>query len=223
MHCAGKINTEYIGDAMRLLIWFALFVVLIAPLVNADTDTTVMTWVVPSNFSHSIAYGGSCNNTSFYFIESNSEDSDIDGNGGRILPYNASAGGTACQSATVAGMTITNNGNVAINLDANFVTNFSGADVNAKLKVWMGTGSGFCGTGGLGGYAHPCTVVTSTSPVTATTCRDFNSGNATTNVRLVSSLGINDTNQLCFAGLFDSPLVGVAQGSYAHTFDTNAE
>lgn len=207
-------------------ILFFLLVVFSVSVFAATTNTTTMTWVVPANKSHTIAYGGSCSASNFFFVESNGEDSDTDGNSAKILPYTAAAAGTACQSNTVAGMTITNNGNVTINIDANFQTNFSGTDINAHLKVWMGTGSG-CGTGGLGGWQKNCTVFAAGSPVTSTTCRDFNYQNATTTARLTSSLLLNDTNQLCYSGEIDCNgsynfSNCLVQGSYAHNFDTNA-
>lgn len=187
----------------------------------ATTNTTAMTWIIPSNKSHTITYGGACSASNFYFIESNGEDSDIDGNSSKILPYSASSGGTVCQSGAVASITVTNNGNVAINIDANFQTGLSGNDQNVGIKVWMGTGSG-CGTNGLGGWQLPCAVQSTSNPVTAATCRDFNISNFTTTARLASSLGVGDTNQLCFSGELNGAYVGLSQGSIARNFDTNA-
>lgn len=187
----------------------------------ATTNTTAMTWVIPSNKSHTLTYGGACSASNFYFVESNGEDSDIDGNTSKILPYSASSGGTVCQSNAVASITVTNNGNVAINIDANFQTGLSGNDQNVGIKVWMGTGSG-CGTSGLGGWQRPCSVQSTSNPVTASTCRDFNISNFTTTARLVSSLGVGDTNQLCFSGEMNGAYVGLSQGSIARNFDTNA-
>lgn len=213
------------------LFWIiGLVLVLLAPVAMAAvTNTTTMSWVVPSNKSHTVAYGGSCSSSAFYFIESNSPavggDPDIDGNGSKVLPYNAASGGTACQSASVAGMTVTNNGNVTINIDANFQTGLSGNDQNVGIKVWMGSGPGaglYCGTGGLGGWQLPCGVQSTASPVTSTTCRDFNILNFTTTARLTSNLGVLDTNQLCFSGEFNGAYVGLSQGTITRSFDTNA-
>lgn len=66
-----------------------------------------------------------------------------------------------CQSSTLAPMTITNVGNVDINVDGNFSSAFSGVDTNLVLKVWRGTDSG-CGSdgNGLGGWQEPCGVTT---------------------------------------------------------------
>lgn len=206
----------------------SVFVLLIACLLvfssfsfAATTNTTAMTWVIPSNKSHTVTYGGACSASNFYFIESNGEDSDIDGNTSKILPYSASSGGTVCQSAAVASITVTNNGNVSINIDANFQTGLSGNDQNVGIKVWMGTGSG-CGTSGLGGWQKNCGVQSTSNPVTSSTCRDFNISNFTTTARLVSSLAVGDTNQLCFSGELNGEYVGLTQGSIARNFDTNA-
>lgn len=69
--------------------------------------------------------------------------------------------GTFCQSSTLAPMTVSNVGNVSLNLDGNFTSTFSGVDKNLILKVWQGTGSG-CGIdgNGLGGWREYCGVTT---------------------------------------------------------------
>ncbi len=68
---------------------------------------------------------------------------------------------TFCQSSTFAPMTVSNVGNVSLNVDGNFTSIFSGVDANLILKVWQGTGSG-CGTdgNGLGGWRPYCGVTT---------------------------------------------------------------
>ncbi len=188
---------------------------------GAVTNTTSMQWVIPANKSHTTAYGGSCSSSLFFFVETNGEDSDIDGNSAKVLPYNAASGGTACQSNVVAAMTVTNNGNTTINVDANFQTGLSGNDQNVGIKVWMGTGAG-CGTSGLGGWQLNCGVQSTSNPVTATTCRDFNIMNFTTTARLTSSLAAGDTNQLCFSGEINGKDFNVSQGTITRSFDTNA-
>ncbi len=112
--------------------------------------------------------------------------------------------GDYCQSSTLAPITITNTGNTTINVDANFSSAFTGVDTNLVLKVWMGDGVG-CGSdgNGLGGWQADCSVTGITSPVTTTTCKNFNFGNATVGTRLTSSLAAGDTNQLCFSGDFN--------------------
>lgn len=201
---------------------FLVFLILLPALVlGAVTNTTAMTWIIASNKSHTISYGGACSASNFYFIETNGEDADSDGNSAKVLPYDASNGGSVCQSAAVASITVTNNGNTSINIDANFQTGLSGNDQNVGIKVWMGTGSG-CGSNGLGGWQLNCSVQSTTNPVTATTCRDFNMSNFTTTARLVSSLAKTDTNQLCFAGEINGKDTRVGAGTISRNFDTNA-
>ncbi|MDO8427967.1 MAG: hypothetical protein Q7S92_02025 [Candidatus Diapherotrites archaeon] len=191
-----------------------------------------MTWVVPANYSHTVTYGAACSTSAFYFVETDSNmDSDADGNGSQARPNSSSGGGAAtkCQSSTLAPVLITNNGNIAANIDGNFMVDLNGTDVNVVLKVWMGTGAG-CGeaapTGGgdvngMGGWRQDCNVANATTAVTKIVCRQFNQSNETTAGRLVTSLGINDTNQLCFSGDFNgmgytpTSLVAVPQGSHA--------
>jgi hypothetical protein len=127
---------------------------------------------------------------------------------------------TFCQSETVAPITITNNGNTAVNIDGNFSTAFSGADVNIALKAWMGTGAG-CGTdgNGLGGWEGTCSVSGATTAVSATQCKEWNTSNATTASRLTTQLGAGDTNALCFSGEF----IGfVGAGDHNQTYQTGA-
>lgn len=198
-----------------------LIAVLIMPFAFADTETTTFTWVVPEDKTHSIGYGGSCSTSAFYFVESNAVlDNDIDGNADQILPYDSQSGGAACQSDSVAAMTITNTGNVTEDINAYFTAQL---DVNVWAGIFMGTGAG-CGSGGLGGWQSNCEVVSPTSPVTQSTCRDFNSSAWQESVLIVDNLPSGDTNQLCgfgrFRGLNDSEPAAVPQGTYTKTFTT---
>jgi hypothetical protein len=201
-----------------------LCLIFLAAFALANFLTTTMTWYVPSNKSHSIAYGGTCSSTAFFFNESNAViDNDVDGNANQILPYTLRTGGSACQSSSVAGVVITNNGNTSENIDANFA---AALDTNVWLKVWQGTGSG-CGTNGFGGWSRTCSVVSTTSPVTSAACKDFNSTNSTVTSRLVSSLPAGDTNQLCFSGEFMgsgfAQYANVTAGDHNGTFNTTTD
>ncbi|HIH21679.1 MAG: hypothetical protein QT12_C0019G0003 [archaeon GW2011_AR21] len=183
----------------RIIVLLAL--VLLASFVIANQQTTTMTWVVPSNKSHSISYPGGCSQEAFFFVESNAViDNDVDGNANQILPYTNRTGGSACQSDSLAGILITNNGNAAANIDANFG---AALDINIWLKVWMGgIDTAGCGTAGFGGWQRTCTLLSTTAPVTSAACKDFNIDNATTNTRLVTTLPVGDSNKLCFSGEF---------------------
>ncbi len=127
---------------------------------------------------------------------------------------------TFCQSSTFAPMILTNNGNVDVNVDGNFSSAFTGSDTNLVLKAWMGNGVG-CGAdgNGLGGWERNCTVTSITSPVTATTCKNFNETNATIASRLVTKLLTGDTNQLCFSGDFN----GVGAGDHNKNFQIGSD
>ncbi len=134
----------------------------------------------------------------------------------RITYYATST--TFCQSSTLAPMTITNTGNVDINVDGNFTSAFTGVDINIILKAWMGDGTG-CGAdgNGLGGWENNCSATGTTSPVTQTTCKEWNQTNATTGSRLTTKLLVGDTNQLCFSGDFNAV---VSPGDHNKTFQT---
>lgn len=208
-----------------------LAMIFLSSFVFANMVTTTMTWVVASAKSHSIAYGGSCSATAFFFVETNAvQDNDADGNAAKILPYNLRSGGSACQAAGTASMVISNTGTIATNIDANFA---AALDANIWLKVWMGNGDAAtdCGTDGLGGWAKICSLPGAadvTTPVTYTTCRDFNSSNSTTGARLVTGLTITDTNHLCFSGELVGPVIDLpskVSGNIDHngTFQTSTD
>jgi len=217
-------NSSKILVLSVFLISFFLF----SSFVSATISPTTMTWVVPSSKSILVSYGGSCSATAFFFVETNAtEDNDTDGNAARILPYNLRSGGSACQAQTTAPIVITNNGNATTNIDVNFNDNI---DTNIWLKVWMGNGDAAtdCGAAdAFGGYSKLCALpgaADTTTPVAYTTCRDFNSSNETTTVRLISSLPVLDTNHLCVSGELMGPVItlpsNVLAGDHNGTFNT---
>ncbi len=191
----------------------------VAP-VQAPGTSTLFTFSVPTTRSHTIAYGGSCSATAFFFVEANAQfDPDADGNAARVVPSSTRTADANCQSLTSAAFTLTNNGNVDINVDGNFSSAFSGTDVNLVLKGWMGDGTG-CGIDGLRGWQEPCSVTSTTAPVTFTTCKKWNSSNATAASRLVTKLLVGDTNQLCFSGDFNG---FVGNGDHNKTFQSGSD
>ena len=119
-----------------------------------------------------------------------------------------------CQTQTIAPITIANTGQSNLNMDGNFSAAFSGNDINLVLKVWQGTGSG-CGAYGMGGWEKDCSVTGATTDLGTSTCRQFNSTNATSNGRLVTALAAGDSNQLCFSGDINA---FTRRGTYVKTF-----
>ena len=220
-------------NAFKPLILLLLFLIPII-VIAATQQPTTMTWVVGSNKSVTFTYGAACSTTLFYYVESDAYfDSDSDGNAWQIRPNSSSGGGveTKCQSSTFAPLSILNNGNTSVDINAVFTT---ALDANTWLKVWLGTGTG-CGAAGPGGgdsngmrgWSINCALFAPTDFTTAlgtNTCRDFNSANSTMAVKLVSALLQNDSNQLCFSGELRGPqgdtqpaLVG--SGSHANDFN----
>jgi hypothetical protein len=223
-------NNQKLGHYTLAAVLVALLFLI--PIVYAATTTTTMTWVVPTNKSHTATYGAACSTSAFYFVESdaNHDGLDYDGNATQVRPNSSTNGGAAtkCQSSTLAPILITNNGNVTVNVDGNFSAGFSGDDTNMLLKVWMGTGSG-CGaasasdggdSNGLGGWEVDCSVTVATNPVTIATCRHYDVDNETAAGRLITNLAINDANQLCFSGDFNG---GMTQGNHAGTFQIGSD
>ena len=206
-----------------ILILFITFLFLPVVFVFATQLTTTMTWFVPANKTFTIAYGGSCSTTAFFFPEDQAVlDNDNDGNAAQILPYNVRSGGTACQSSSFAPVLITNACNTTITVDGNFSGNI---DTNLWLKAWQGTGAG-CGTSGLGGWQLRCGL-TGTQDLNTSHCKDFNSSNDLVAARLVTSLPLGDTNQLCFTGDFLTEVAGglttITQGDHNGTFQYSSD
>lgn len=184
--------TTIVSTGVILLIMFGTFAL-------ANVSTTTMTWFVSSAKTLSVTYGSPCSSTAFFFPESKAEfDSDSDGNWARTVPHSNRAGDNNCQTATQAGMTVSNAGTAVINVDGNFSAAFSGADTNMVLKVWQGSSG--CGTNGMGGWEKDCTVITVTSAPNTTTCRNYNEFTETAGARLVTSLATFSGTQLCFSG-----------------------
>lgn len=187
----------------------------------ATLVTTTMTWVVPTIKSITIAYGSPCTSTAFFFVESNAQfDADADANWARAVPQatRIGLGDTNCQSSSQAAFTVTNAGNTALNLDGNFTSTISGADVNVELKIWLGSSG--CGTNGLGGWEEPCSVTGATTAPTTSTCKEYSSSSAaaTTGTRIASSLAVFTSQQFCVSGDFNNSNGGSVSGDHNLTY-----
>lgn len=179
-----------------------LTLILISPFATANVASTTMTWFVASVKTLAVSYGSPCTSTAFFFPETKAEfDNDSDGNWARTVPHSNRAGDTNCQTATQAGITVSNVGTATFNVDGNFSTDFSGADINVVLKVWLGSAG--CGTNGMGGWEANCTASANGDATTApgtSTCRGFNRFNETAGGRIASTLAVFGSQQLCFSG-----------------------
>jgi hypothetical protein len=207
----------------NLLSIILVFFIIASPFASAvDLSTTTMTWVVATVKSITVSYGSPCTSSAFFFNESNAQfDSDADGNWAKAVPQSTrtGAGDSNCQSSSQAAMTVTNNGNATVNVDANFTTAMSGADINLELKVWQGSSG--CGTFGLGGWEEPCSVTGTTSAPGTTTCKEFSSSSAaaTAATRVISSLSPNAATQLCYSGdLNGNTGFGASAGDHNKSF-----
>ncbi len=222
-------------SASRVLFLMLFILFLFSPVIYvfANQLQTTMTWFVPFNRNHTIAYGGTCSATAFFFDENHAlVDDDIDGNGHQVAPRPDRLGGTLCQTGSTAGMLVTNAGNTTISIDANFA---GALDVNVWLKVWEGNGAGCGGPNasqgggnGFGGWQYRCAFAAPVNTIadvnTSGGCRDFNSSNGTIAASITTNIPVNDTNQLCFSGDFMAELIGsranVTQGDHNGVFQT---
>lgn len=134
-----------------------------------------------------------------------------------VLFYTARTESTYCQSSTVAPVNIRNVGNIAIGIDGNFSSAFSGVDANIVLKVWRGTP--FCGNTGFGGWEKDCSVTGTTTQTGTTTCKQWNQSNATTSSRLITSVPVDGNASLCFSGDLNG---FVGAGNHTKVFQTGS-
>jgi hypothetical protein len=115
-----------VEEKMRLIAVFVLISIMTLSLVQAAqyADTTV-TFIIPSSIAISLAYGNynanTCSGADFFFVE---DDATIDGSQTDINVSDQAAGGPSnyCQSASIDAITISNDGNAAINITAVFTT-----------------------------------------------------------------------------------------------------
>lgn len=167
-------------------------------------------------YSISVAYNSNCGQNQVFFNERNGEQdgSDDDFNAGKIKPQGVRGdmSDANCWNASNSFITITNDGDLTADIDFNFST---APSTGLWIKWWMSPGTG-CS---WNGYSHPCTIgaTDTTTPVTQTTCRDFNSSNGANKARLISSLASSDTNKLCAAGLMLSSEGHSTQGDLNRT------
>ena len=206
---------------MNVVAIAGVVLVLFSTLAFANVSTTTMTWFVASVKTLSVSYGSPCSSTAFFFNETNAQfDPDSDGNAARVVPQSTriGLGDTNCQSSSQASITVSNAGTATINVDANFAAAFSGADVNLVLKAWQGSSG--CGASGLGGWEKDCSVSSTTSAPGTSTCKQWNSTNATAGSRVITSLAVFAATQLCFSGDFNT---FVGAGDHNATYQIGSE
>jgi hypothetical protein len=203
--------------------FFLLVALFLGTFVSANLSTTTMTWVVASIKSLSVAYGSPCTPSAFFFNETNAQfDPDSDGNAARVVPQatRTGAGDTNCQSSSQAGIVVTSTGTASINVDGNFTSAMTGADINLELKVWQGSSG--CGTFGLGGWEEPCSVSSITTAPGTTTCKEYSSASGIDleGTRLITALAPFSATQLCFSGDFNT---FVSSGDHNKSFQMGSE
>ncbi len=132
-----------------------LAIMLWVGLVYADIETTTVTFVIPSSTEHSVAYGGSCSSSNFYFVEN---DTTKDGSQTMINATADTGATSSCQDGSTSAITVSNAGSSIINVSANFTVALpSGITVKAANAT--------------AGYESSCS-----GTVTATTCADIPNG-----------------------------------------------
>ena len=171
-------------------------------IVLADTQFTKITFVIPSSVSHSLAYGGACDENKFFFVEN---DGSYQGTQARINVTSDNVGwttsGTGCQDGE-ASIVITNSGTVAVNMSVNTSAAFP---AGTGLKVALADA----------GYEADCTDTVST-----TTCADVIYGTA---VNVSLALAPSVTRDLYFFGNMSDFNSGVAVESEVINLTTHAK
>jgi len=191
------------------------FLIALVSFAFADTQTTTLTWVIPSNVSHTLTYGGNCSTTAMYFSEANagSGATPIDGTATKIPPYDAESGGAACQDGTSkAAITVHNAGNVVLDVNAVITTTL---ETGVTLKAWLGN-SGNCGTGGMGGWEGTCSKTGADDSTVPTTTACVSIGDTTKQV--LADVAVSGTAHICLAADFS----GMTFGTRTDTLQTSA-
>jgi len=180
------------------IIYLLMALMILGSFVMAAVSTTTVSWVVPSNISHSVAYGSTCSSSLFYFVET---DGTINGDENKIVPKTSVVGDANCQSDSIAGMTVTNNGSVTI--DMNYMITDSLLS-GVRFVTWYGSTG--CGTFGLGGWEDVCTKTGADDLTVPTTIACVSIGDA--NVQIIADLTSGISQQLCFAADFENVAAG---------------
>lgn len=165
----------------------------------ADTEQTTVTFVIPSQIDHSVAYGGACSSANFYYVET---DATKDGNMEAINVTSDDAGTLACQTAAIAAITLNNLGSVNVNIVANMTAAYPDGVV---LKA----------ASAAAGYETVCS-----GTVAAGTCAYIING---VGVTLVAGLTAQTgTEEIWIWGNFSNFNAGVATTGIARTLETTA-
>ena len=96
-------------------IWIGIILSLLGIVTGASIVTFIVTYSVPSQVSHTLAYGsvnGTCSSTVFWFVEN---DATLNGNQMQLNTTDA-GGNNICQNNTISALQVQNNGNVRINV-----------------------------------------------------------------------------------------------------------
>lgn len=204
-----------------------VFTFLSAYLVLADSDSTTFSWVIPENINHALSYGGSCSSTSVFFNENCALDYNdtVNGTANRTIPYHLSSGcdsapsTTWCQNDTVPLITITNNGNVLLYINASFSAITSGVYVKSWLYNVTSGGCSIKGGNGFYGWQATCTTPR-TDPLRNDTCKMWQGSamNGTGNNSFLVTVAVSGTNGTCWT----SDFIGLSQGTTTGNLITNS-
>lgn len=115
-----------------LLLTSVIALLIVAGVVLADTESTTVTFVIPTSVDHSISYGtvaATCSSANFFFVES---DAIKDGTQ-TAINVSGNVNGDLCQNSSVSATVINNVGSVNVNVSANFTAALpAGVTVKAK-------------------------------------------------------------------------------------------
>lgn len=186
-----------------------LLTVCLSAVVFADTQTTTLSWVIPSSVSHTLSYGGGCSTSAMYFVE---DDSSANGTDTMVLPKEGSSVSDAnCQSSSVSAITVNNGGNVIIDVNASITTSL---ESGVTLKGWLGSTG--CGTNGVGGWEASCSNAGSDDSTVATTSTCVSIGDSS--LQVLADVAVSGSSQLCLAADF----TGLSEGTTTDTLQTEA-
>ena len=190
---------EKTKSKMEFGVIFSIFLMLFVSLAVADTKDTTVSFIIPSSISHAIGYAASCSSSDFAFVEN---DGTYDGTQTQINITQID--GTVCQTDSVSGLNITNNGNTEINVTFKF-TSALPANVTVKSSL------------AYGGYESSCTLGATDTPTTGA-CHNITTTEALVANNIAELGGTDDIWMWADMANYNS---GVA-GTIARTMRSNA-
>ena len=185
-------------------------ITVLATFVLADQKDTTMTWVVPASIAHSLAYGGGCDASNFFFVVNTTTGnghlwgSGCTGGAGiyacenATIPRDDNLGTNPCQNVSAGAITVTNDGNAVINISVQMYL----AQTNITLKAQHAISGTGCGTNGNQSYDSGACGNDPAGPPNEASCITVTS----TEKILIKHLNVSQSQETCWFSDFEGTI-----------------